>query len=129
MLWYNYSYAQMCLLIGTVSQVNNMTHWSLHCYYVVTCMNQPFQNGMVRYLKKSNFQLTKCCFVLCYVENYPRFWRRSLKCRELTKLMTPMTSRYVYCGIIIVRSRSMFVDLVGHPYSQIYNPTKRVTMI
>ena len=26
MLWHNHCFAQMCLLIGTVSQVKNMTH-------------------------------------------------------------------------------------------------------
>jgi hypothetical protein len=31
---------------------------------------------------------------------------------------------YVYCGIIIVRGGSMFVDFMGHPYPQIYIPTK-----
>ena len=29
MLWYNHSYAQICLLVGTVSRVSDVAHWPL----------------------------------------------------------------------------------------------------
>ena len=31
MLWHNYCSAQMCLLIGTVSQVSDVADWPLVC--------------------------------------------------------------------------------------------------
>ena len=35
MLWYNYSFAQLCLLIGTVSHVSDMSNVLFHIYFEI----------------------------------------------------------------------------------------------
>ena len=38
MFWYNHSFAIMCLLIGTVSGVSNVTHGPLVFFHLLVCI-------------------------------------------------------------------------------------------